>query len=117
MRRKQQHLAAVIVGLYLGVGTILQAGAQATAPKPEQLGQVNFPVSCTSEAQAKFHRAMALYDSFDWKRATAAFGEIASLDPRCGMAHWGLAMVAAENPFPWPVGLKLRVGLKLKEGA
>jgi hypothetical protein len=110
MRRKQQHLAAVIVALYLGVGTILQAGAQATAPKPEQFGQVNFPVSCTGEAQAKFHRAMALYHSFDWKRGQAAFGEIASLDPRCGMAHWGLAMIAAENPFPWPVGLKLKEG-------
>jgi hypothetical protein len=53
---------------------------------------------------------MALYHSFDWKRGKAAFEEIAGLDPRCGMAHWGLAMIAAENPFPWPVGLKLKEG-------
>jgi tetratricopeptide (TPR) repeat protein len=112
MRCKQQHLVTVIAALSLFVGTVIQADAQATAPKPEQLGQVNFPVSCAGEAPAKFHRAMALYHSFDWKRGQAAFEEIASLDPRCGMAHWGLAMIAAENPFPWPVGLKLKEGAK-----
>ena len=85
-------------------------GRKATATKPEQLGDVNFPVSCSSEAQAKFHRAMALYHSFDWKQGKAAFEEIASLDPRCGMAYWGLAMVAADNPFGWPVSLKLQEG-------
>ena len=53
---------------------------------------------------------MALYHSFDWKKGKAAFEEIASLDPRCGMAHWGLAMIAADNPFGWPVSLKLKEG-------
>ena len=110
MRRKQQHLVIVIAALCLGMGTVLQAGAQATAPKVDQLGQVNFPVSCAGEAPAKFHRAMALYHSFDWKRGKAAFEEIASLDPRCGMAYWGLAMIASDNPFGWPVTLKLKEG-------
>ena len=76
----------------------------------EQLGNVRFQVSCSSEAQAKFHRAMALYHSFDWGRGKAAFEEIARLDPRCAMAHWGLAMVAADNPFAWQVSLKLKDG-------
>jgi hypothetical protein len=53
---------------------------------------------------------MALYHSFDWPRGKAAFEEIASLDPRCGMAYWGLAMVAADNPFGWPISLKLKDG-------
>jgi hypothetical protein len=86
MRPTQQCLAVAVVALYLSVGTLLQAGAQGAAAKREQLGQVNFPVSCSGEAQAKFHRAMALYHSFDWKQGKAAFDEIASLDPRCGMA-------------------------------
>lgn len=110
MRLTQKHLAIAVVALCLGVGTVLQAGAQATATKADQLGQVNFPVSCSSEAQAKFHRAMALYHSFDWKRGKAAFEEITSLDPRCGMAYWGLAMVARDNPFGWPVMEKLKEG-------
>jgi hypothetical protein len=53
---------------------------------------------------------MALYHSFDWKRGKAAFEEVASLDPRCGMAHWGLAMIASDNPFGWPVSLKAKEG-------
>jgi tetratricopeptide (TPR) repeat protein len=53
---------------------------------------------------------MALYHSFDWPRGKAAFNEIASLDPRCAMAHWGLAMIAADNPFGWPLSLKLKEG-------
>ena len=110
MRLKQKHVVVAVAALYLGVGAVLQAGAQATATKVEQLGQVNFPVSCSGEAQAKFHRAMALYHSFDWKQGKAAFDEITSIDPRCGMAHWGLAMVAADNPFGWPVSLKLKEG-------
>jgi tetratricopeptide (TPR) repeat protein len=110
MRRKQQPLVIVIAALCLGMGTVHQAGAQATAPKVDQLGQVHFPVSCAGEAQAKFHRAMALYHSFAMEEGKVAFDEIASLDPRCGMAHWGLAMIAARNPFGWPVTLKLQEG-------
>ena len=88
----------------------LQAGAHEGATRSDGLGDVHFSVSCTDAAQAKFHRAMALYHSFDWRGGKAAFDEIASLDPRCGMAYWGLAMVFADNPFGWPVSLKLKEG-------
>lgn len=109
MRCQLLHRIALIAACF-AMGIACQAGAQATAPKAEQLGQVNFPVSCSAEAQAKFHRAMALYHSFDWPRGKAAFEEIARLDPHCGMAYWGLAMIAADNPFGWPVSLKLQEG-------
>jgi hypothetical protein len=110
MRRTEQYIIAVAVVVSLSLGTALLASAHTDARTPEQLGQVTFAVSCASEAQAKFHRAMALYHSFDWKKAKTAFDDIARLDPRCGMAHWGLAMVAADNPFGWPVSLKLKEG-------
>ena len=90
MRLTQRHLVIAIAALYLGAGTLPQAGAQATAIKAEQLGHVSLPVSCSGEAQAQFHRAMALYHSFDRKKGKAAFDEIVSLDRRCGMAYWGL---------------------------
>jgi hypothetical protein len=93
-------LVAVIASVALATGTMAQ----------EQLGQVQFKVSCTSEAQQKFNRAMALYHSFAWKAAGPAFTEIGALDPKCAMAWWGLAMNAAENPFGWPVGMKLVEG-------
>jgi tetratricopeptide (TPR) repeat protein len=110
MRYRQSRLAAVVIPWFLTLGITFQVGAQAPTTKPDQLGQVNFPVSCSAEAQANFHRAMALYHSFDWKRGKAAFEAIARLDPRCGMAYWGLAIVAANNPFGWPVYLKLQEG-------
>lgn len=83
----------------------------------EQLGSVKFQVSCSPEAQKKFNRAMALYHSFDFQRGKMAFGEIAQLDAKCGMAHWGLAMVAADNPFGWPVSLKLKDGAEAIQNA
>jgi tetratricopeptide (TPR) repeat protein len=110
MRRQLKYLVGTVIVCCLGIATMLQASEQAAATQSEQLGEVNFPVSCSEEAQAKFHRAMALYHSFDWKQGRAAFEEIARLDPRCGMAYWGLAMVAADNPFGWPVSLKLQEG-------
>jgi tetratricopeptide (TPR) repeat protein len=76
----------------------------------ERLGSVKFEVSCAAAVQPKFNRAMALYHSFDWPRGKQAFAEVAQLDGRCAMAQWGLAMVASDNPFGWPVSLKLKEG-------
>ncbi len=117
MRRRQQHLVTAIAALSLFVGTVLQAGAHEGATSAGQLGDVHFSVSCAGEAQAKFHRAMALYHSFDWPRGKAAFDELVSLDPRCGMAHWGRAMIAADNPFGWPISLKLKEGAEAIQNA
>jgi hypothetical protein len=110
MRCTLQHLAITVVALCLGLGTGLQAGAHEGPTRSDGLGDVHFTVSCTDAAQAQFHRAMALYHSFDWPRGKAAFDEIASLDPHCGMAYWGRAMIAADNPFGWPISLKLQEG-------
>lgn len=110
MRRIQQYLVTVIAAWSLFLGTVPLVGAHEGTTGTGQLGDVKFVVSCTDEAQAKFHRAMALYHSFDWPRGKAAFAEIAGLDPRCGMAQWGLAMVAADNPFAWPLSMQLQDG-------
>jgi hypothetical protein len=110
MRHTQQTLVIAVIVMCLGLGTLLQAGAHEGATRSDGLGDVRFSVTCTDAAQAKFHRAMALYHSFDWPRGKAAFDEIASFDPRCGMAYWGLTMVAADNPFGWPISLKLQEG-------
>ena len=67
MKRTLQYLAIGVIGLALGAGTIPPAGAQAPTIEAEQLGDVRFPVSGAGEAPDKFHRAMALYHSFDWK--------------------------------------------------
>lgn len=68
----------------------------------EQLGQVNFPVSCSADAQKNFNRAMALFHSFWFDPAKEEFGKVLNQDQECGMAHWGIAMSSMGNPFAWP---------------
>jgi tetratricopeptide (TPR) repeat protein len=70
---------------------------------PQELGEVNFPVSCTPEAQAEFDHGVALLHSFWFRPAIQSFNTVAELDPTCAMAHWGIAMSLLGNPFGWPL--------------
>ena len=69
------------------------------AGTPERLGTVHFDTSCSAAVRDKFDRAVALLHSFWFSAATDAFTEVAKLDPRCAMAHWGVAMSVWGNPF------------------
>jgi hypothetical protein len=57
-----------------------------------QLGTVNFPVSCMANVQTPFARGVALLHSFWYEEAEKEFLDIAKDDPKCAMAHWGIAM-------------------------
>jgi len=57
-----------------------------------QLGTVSFPVSCAPSVQKSFERGVALLHSFWYEEAEKEFQHIASDDPHCPMAHWGVAM-------------------------
>ncbi len=57
-----------------------------------QLGAVTFPVSCAVSVQKPFERGVALLHSFWYEEAEKEFTRIAVDDPRCAMAHWGIAM-------------------------
>ena len=57
-----------------------------------QLGTVHFPVSCSASVQKPFTRGVALLHSFWYEEAEKEFIEIAKDDPKCAMAHWGIAM-------------------------
>ena len=86
----------------------LWASAVASQEKAdsEKLGKVQFPVSCSAEAQTQFDRAIALLHSFWLDEAAKAFAAIAQADPSCAMAHWGTAMTLFGNPFTWPLSGK-----------
>jgi hypothetical protein len=80
----------------------LQA-AEHEHPVPEKLGTVQFPTSCASQEQKKFERAVALLHSFAYSAAEKAFADVAKADPKCAMAHWGIAMTYFHPLWPPPI--------------
>src|SRR5712691_6957433 len=57
-----------------------------------QLGTVAFPISCAPSVKKAFERGVALLHSFWYEEAEKEFQQIATEDPNCAMAHWGVAM-------------------------
>ena len=58
----------------------------------EKIGKVTFSVSCSTQAQRQFNRAVAWLHSFEYGDSERAFNDVATTDPQCAMAHWGAAM-------------------------
>jgi len=90
----------------------------AHAAGTEQLGQVQFAVSCRESVHPEFNRAVALLHSFWFDASAQAFEAVAQQDPSCAMAHWGVAMTWLGNPYTWPPNPKaLQEGLGAVEKA
>jgi tetratricopeptide (TPR) repeat protein len=70
---------------------------------PEKLGKVSFQISCTPSVQEQFNRGVALLHSFAYTAAENAFQGVAELDPRCAMAHWGVAMAYFHQLWEPPI--------------
>jgi tetratricopeptide (TPR) repeat protein len=64
----------------------------------QQLGNVNFEVSCNDVAQRRFNRAMRYQHSFWYSPAKEIFEQVAEADPSCAMAYWGVALTYLNNP-------------------
>jgi tetratricopeptide (TPR) repeat protein len=64
------------------------------------LGKVDLPISCSAPAQEKFNRAMALLHHMTYPQARAAFEQVIAAEPRCAMAHWGVAMTLFQPLWP-----------------
>lgn len=63
-----------------------------TEGKTKQLGSVQFPISCSAEAQKRFNHAVALLHSFWYEKAGQEFNAITEMEPTCAMGYWGVAM-------------------------
>jgi tetratricopeptide (TPR) repeat protein len=64
------------------------------------LGVVNFPVSCSPQAQTAFNHAVALLHHMTYPQAREGFQHVAMIDARCAMAHWGEAMTLFQPLWP-----------------
>lgn len=76
----------------------------------ENLGTVNFPVSCAPAVQPAFNRAMALLYSFEYESSLQAFEKISAGNSKCAMAYWGQAMSLYHQLWERPSKENLRRG-------
>jgi tetratricopeptide (TPR) repeat protein len=68
----------------------------------EQLGKVNFPVSCSPKAQEQFERGVAMLHSYWFTQGGKTFEAIVREEPSCVMAYWGLALNLLGNSLVGP---------------
>ena len=64
------------------------------------LGVVNFPVSCSPQAQSAFNHAVALLHHMTYPQAREAFQHVEAIDSHCAMAYWGEAMTLFQPLWP-----------------
>lgn len=84
---------------------------------PEELGEVNFPITCAAEAQEEFNHGMALLHSFWYPAAIESFTTVTELDPSCAMGYWGVAMSLVEPLWAGPSAQDLVDGWAIVEKA
>jgi hypothetical protein len=77
----------------------------------DQLGNVNFPTSCSAQAQPLLDQGLALLHSFQYTQARETFGAAAQQDPQCAMAYWGRAMSRYHQLWDFPQPGTLKEGL------
>ncbi len=89
-----------IVLMLLLVGFAGAVQAQHDAHADHALGNVDFPVSCSAQAQVQFNHAVALLHHMTYPQAREAFRQVAATDPGCAMAQWGIAMTLFQPLWP-----------------
>src|SRR5690242_21750616 len=94
-----QTLFASVLGVLL-----IQGCARANE---ERFGEVDFPISCSSTAQAQFNRGVAMLHSFFYPETIKAFTALAQQEPSCAMAYWGIAISQRPNPLVAPFSVEL----------
>ncbi|HWM90258.1 MAG TPA: tetratricopeptide repeat protein [Thermoanaerobaculia bacterium] len=95
-----------VPGIFLcfGIGLIVvslgETQGQVQHHASHVLGTADFPITCSKEAQAEFNRAIALLHHMTYPQAREAFERVATTDPRCAMAHWGIATTLFQPLWP-----------------
>lgn len=97
------HVWRILLTLAFLIPSSLAAQEAHDHNAPEALGEVSFPISCGPVVQQEFDRGVALLHSFAYTAAEKAFQGVAQRDPRCAMAHWGIAMTHFQQLWEPPI--------------
>ncbi|HKW27480.1 MAG TPA: hypothetical protein VJN48_16970 [Terriglobales bacterium] len=115
MLGSKRFASLMVLGLLLSAG--LPVSAKSGDPSSATLGTVNFPSSCTPEAQKTVEHGVALLHSFQYQQVEQAFGEAARQDPHCAIAYWGEAMGLYHQLWDFPTATTLRAGRQYAQEA
>jgi Tfp pilus assembly protein PilF len=104
------HSSQIPLRLFLlTVGVVAPLHAQSGAA-PGHLGKVDFPTSCSENAQPLVEKGLALLHSFQYQEAEQTFADAKAHEPKCAMAHWGAAMALYHQLWDFPNEAKLKQG-------
>jgi len=105
------------------IAAVLIASAATATEAPPALGDlgkvgtVDFPTSCSAQAQPEFVRGVALLHSFFYEEARRVFTAAGAKDHGCAMAYWGVAMTWYHPIWAPPAADDLKAGLAAVEKA
>src|SRR3981081_278221 len=80
-------------------------------------GSVQFPISCSDQAQHSFERGVAMLHSFEYEDAETTFADVARREPNCAMAYWGEAASYYHPHWQPPDAAHLKLGREASERA
>jgi hypothetical protein len=95
MRRHGIKLFVAVSALALLAGGVRAEDVgphSAHRPAGAEIGEVDFPTSCSPGAQHRFNQAVWTLHSFWYEEALKEFTAITEAEPSCAMGHWGIAM-------------------------
>jgi tetratricopeptide (TPR) repeat protein len=76
------------------LGILLSAGPTMAQQEDQELGEVDFPISCNDEAQEQFELGLLQLHHMMYSQGQEHFAAAAESDAQCAMAHWGIAMTS-----------------------
>jgi hypothetical protein len=77
-----------------------------------QVGNVDFPNSCSADVQGTIKKGLALLHSFQYEESAQTFQEAAQRDGQCAIAYWGQAMAHYHQLWEFPDPAALDEGRK-----
>ncbi len=86
--------------LVFTLSVVLVATGILNAKEPifEGLGDYKHKITTTSpQAQRYFDQGLGFYHGFNHGEAIRSFQAAAELDPKCAMAHWGIALACGPH--------------------
>jgi len=87
-----RRVPILLAGLLCSASLPLAAQEHHHELSAQEVGSVQFSISCSKTVSVSFNRAVALLHSFQYEHSREAFEDIAKKDPSCAMAQWGVAM-------------------------